>query len=167
MTEIVKTGDSVLREHAEKIPESEMCSDKIQTLIKNMSEALSKEDDGVALAAPQVGVPLRLFIVSGKILNEMDEEKYDSTEDLVFINPKIVKRSKRKVTLDEGCLSVRGKYGKVERSDKITVQAFDKLGKPFERGGSGLMAQIFQHETDHFDGILFTDKAEETWDVDI
>jgi len=61
--------------------------------------------------------------------------------------------------MDEGCLSVRGKYGKVKRSEKTTMTALDESGKKFRYGGSGLISQIFQHETDHLDGILFTDKA--------
>ena len=167
MTEIVQTGDSVLRKHAEAIPEKEIETPRIQNLIKDMRKTLSKEEDGVALAAPQIGVLLRLFIVSGKILQETEKKGGDSVEDLIFINPKIVKIARKKVILDEGCLSVRGKYGKVKRSAKVTLRALDKNGKVFERGGSGLLAQIFQHETDHLDGILFTDKTTETWDIDL
>lgn len=167
MTEIVQTGDSILRKTADNIPRNKIVSDEIQNLIKDMSKTLSKEEDGVALAAPQVGVPLRLFIVSGKMLQEPEDAKHDFVEDLVFINPKIVKNSREKITIDEGCLSVRGKYGKVKRSAKVTMRALDKKGKVFERGGSGLLAQIFQHETDHLDGILFTDKTTETWDINL
>jgi len=80
---------------------------------------------------------------------------------LVFINPKIFKLSREKDWVPEGCLSVRWLYGKTYRSKKATVEAYDKNGKKFKMGGSGLLAQIFQHETDHLNGILFTDHAKD------
>ena len=80
-------------------------------------------------------------------------------KDLIFINPKITKVSKTKQLLEEGCLSVRYVYGKVSRPEKVTIEAYDEDGKKFSRGFSGLLAQIVQHENDHLNGILFTDKA--------
>ncbi len=80
-------------------------------------------------------------------------------KDLVFINPEIIKLSRKKRWAPEGCLSVRWLYGEVSRSEKATVRGFDEHGKPFMRGASGLLAQIFQHETDHLNGLLFIDKA--------
>ena len=79
--------------------------------------------------------------------------------NMVFINPVITKLSRKKIWTPEGCLSVRWLYGEVARADKATIRAYDEHGKVFTRGGSGLIAQIFQHETDHFDGTLFIDKA--------
>ena len=81
------------------------------------------------------------------------------TEDLVFINPRITRLSQKKVWLEEGCLSVRFQYGKMKRAAKVTVEAEDRNGQKFTWNGSGIMAQVFQHEIDHLDGILFTDKA--------
>jgi peptide deformylase len=78
---------------------------------------------------------------------------------MYFINPVIVKKSRETQVLEEGCLSIRYLYGKVRRSKKITVRAYDENGVLFERGASGLLAQIIQHENDHLDGILFVDKA--------
>ena len=78
---------------------------------------------------------------------------------MVFINPKISKLSREKEWLPEGCLSVRWLYGNTLRSKKATVTAYDENGKKFTRGASGLLAQIFQHETDHLKGVLFIDKA--------
>lgn len=78
---------------------------------------------------------------------------------MVFINPEITKLSRKKIWVPEGCLSVRWLYGETSRADKATIRAYDEHGKLFTRGGSGLMAQIFQHETDHLNGILFIDHA--------
>ncbi|HOY11215.1 MAG TPA: peptide deformylase [Candidatus Paceibacterota bacterium] len=154
---IVQKDDPVLRQKAQEIPLEKIGSPEIKKIIKQMSEALVKEDDGVALAAPQIGKSLRLFIISGKLFQkENDKEK---PADLVFINPKIKKLSQRKQKLEEGCLSVRWLYGLVSRADKATVEAYNETGQKFSRSGSGLMAQIFQHEMDHLDGTLFVDKA--------
>ena len=82
-------------------------------------------------------------------------------KDLVFINPKILKLSKEREWLPEGCLSVRWLYGKTYRSKKVILTAYDEKGKKLKRGASGLLAQIFQHETDHLNGILFVDHAKD------
>jgi peptide deformylase len=85
----------------------------------------------------------------------------------VFINPQITKFSKEKKWMEgEGCLSVRWVYGKVERATKVTLRAYDEYGNVFERGASGLLAHIFQHEVDHLDGILFIDKAKDLEEAD-
>ena len=142
-----------------------------------MSMALKSQNDGVAIAAPQIGYSLSIFVVSGKIFHK-DFIKGGETptpegvgvpiksvgkkiKDLVFINPKISKLSHEKDWLPEGCLSVRWLYGKTFRSKKVTITAYDENGKKFARGASGLLAQIFQHETDHLNGILFIDHAKE------
>ena len=83
------------------------------------------------------------------------------SKDLIFINPKITKLSQKKGWVPEGCLSVRWLYGKTLRSQKASIEAYDEHGKKFIRGASGLLAQIFQHETDHLDGILFIDHAKD------
>jgi len=183
-SEIVQKEDKILRKIAKEVPISDIESRKIQTIIRRMQKALDKEDDGVAIAAPQIGENLRIFVVSKKIFEIMDEEKnkkkksFDSAhdkskrenleefaeekpeyKDMVFINPEILKTSKEKVPMEEGCLSVRWLYGKVKRSQKTLVRAYDEKGKLFTMGGVGLLSQAFQHETDHLDGILFIDKA--------
>lgn len=122
-----------------------------------MSEALARESDGAALAAPQIGESLRIFIISGKLFQTQGETTPPA--DLVFINPKITKQSQKKQKIEEGCLSVRWLYGPVSRAEKATIEAYDETGKKFTRSGSGLMAQIFQHEIDHLDGVLFIDKT--------
>lgn len=179
MKKIVQQKEKVLREISKDIPVSEIKTKRIQNIIKEMSLALLGQDDGVALAAPQIGYSLRIFVVSGKIFsesfisgreerisgrrkkNDPKKEQQNSTKDLVFINPKILKLSKEKEWLPEGCLSVRWLYGNTLRSKKATISAYDENGEKIERGASGLLAQIFQHETDHLNGILFTDHAKD------
>ena len=135
-----------------------------------MSSALKSQSDGVAIAAPQIGYKLSVFVVSGKIFHKdfvRGEKEFEKTpnkeipKDLIFINPKISKLSQEKEWLMEGCLSVRWLYGKTYRSKKAMIIAYDENGKRFQRGASGLLAQIFQHETDHLKGVLFTDHAKE------
>jgi peptide deformylase len=84
---------------------------------------------------------------------------------LVYINPKIIKRSKDKKNMEEGCLSCRWWYGKAKRSTRVTVEAYDKNGKQFTIEGRGLVAQIFQHEIDHLDGVLFVDHAKDLKEI--
>lgn len=159
MVHIVQHGDPVLRELAQTVPVKDIKSEKIQKILQDMKEALASQKDGVAIAAPQIGIPLRIFVVSGTILKNVNKEKYPDGQDMVFINPDILKLSKKKVELEEGCLSVRWLYGKIKRSTQATIKAYNERGEKIERGASGLLAQIFQHETDHLNGVLFIDKA--------
>lgn len=170
-TDIVQRGDEVLRETARTILIEEIKTPKIQRIIADMKNSLGGQEDGVAIAAPQIGISLRIFVVSKKveILTKGDEklakEELNSFKDTVYINPEIKKLSKTKSRMDEGCLSVRYLYGKVERSEKATVTAYDENGKKFTKGASGLLAQIYQHEIDHLNGILFIDKADDIVEV--
>ncbi|MEK7572666.1 MAG: peptide deformylase [Patescibacteria group bacterium] len=169
MKKILQKDEKVLRQVVKDVNLTKIKSPKIQKILKEMLVALRSQSDGVAIAAPQIGYLLSIFIVSGKIfhkdfLKEGDLSKIpnkDIPSDLVFINPKISKLSKEKEWLMEGCLSVRWLYGKTLRSKKTTISAYDKNGKKFTRGASGLLAQIFQHETDHLKGILFIDHAKD------
>ncbi|MCR4284263.1 MAG: peptide deformylase [Parcubacteria group bacterium] len=172
MRDVVQKENKVLREKARELKPEEIKSDKIKKLLKRMSETLIDYDEGVALAAPQVAESLRIFIVSGRFFNlDMklkDEEEADQpkTKDIVFINPKITKMSKRQSIIPEGCLSVESVQGEIKRSDKVTVEALDENGKKFTRGASGLLAQIIQHEVDHLNGILFIDSAKNLKKID-
>lgn len=156
MSKIVQKDDPVLHQKAKEVPENLFGTDKLKKILSEMSQALKKEEDGVALAAPQIAVPYRIFIISKNVLPENGTSK---KEDLIFINPKITNLSKKMSYADEGCLSVRWLFGQVKRADKATVEAYDFEGKKFSRSGAGLIAQIFQHEIDHLDGVLFTEKA--------
>lgn len=151
---IVQEEEKVLHEVAKAVLLSEIKKPKIKKIIEGMILALDGQKDGVGLAAPQIGIPLRIFIVSGNILS--------SGKPLICINPEIKKRSKETKWLQEGCLSVRWTYGEVKRHARVTLEAYDENGEKFMRGASGLLAHIFQHEVDHLDGILFIDKAKNT-----
>ena len=159
----------VLRAVAKALTAEEIGSAQTLAVIARMKKALHAEEDGVAIAAPQIGESLRLFVVSGRALALARRAKKSDTpeklDDLVFINPEIVKTSQKKKRLEEGCLSLRYLYGKVLRYEKVTIQALDEKGLKAVYGASGLLAHIFQHEIDHLNGILFTDKAEDIQDV--
>jgi peptide deformylase len=128
--------------------------DTLRNVVARMFE-LMYESKGIGLAANQVGLPLRLFVVnvSG------DPEKKD--EEVVFINPVIRNRSGNAVG-EEGCLSLPGLYADVARPETITVEAFDLDGQPFRIKTDDLPARVIQHETDHLDGVLFIDRIDET-----
>lgn len=163
-----KNGNPILREFAEPVPLEEIKSEKIKKIIECMKNSLAREEEGVAIAAPQIGVLLRIFVVSKKVFQLLDSSKIGKGElaDLVFINPEIVKLSKVKEVMEEGCLSVKDYYGKIKRATKATVKAYDEKGNAFERGGGRLLAQIFQHEIDHLNGILFTDTAKDVQKIE-
>ncbi len=170
----------VLRQAAQPVPLPEIKSPHIRDLIARMKALLAKEEYGVALAAPQVGESLRLFIVSGAALargsrNAPDEspegqetaskkKKTPPLPDQVYINPELLKLSRGRTEKHEGCLSIRGKWGIVPRAEKATVRAYDENGVQFTRGASGFLAHIFQHEMDHLEGVLYTDKATSLYD---
>ncbi len=173
-TILPEVENPILRDIAADIPLADIKGKAIQSLIKDMKALLAKEEHGVALAAPQVGESIRLFIVSGKALarggrNAPDEpehhdDKAPALPDQVYINPELIKISRAKKEKHEGCLSIRGKWGIVPRAEKATVRAYDEKGVRFTRGASGFLAHIFQHEMDHLKGVLYTDKSVELYD---
>jgi peptide deformylase len=163
-TTILQRDAAVLRKIAKEVASKDIGSEKLKDVIRRMKQAVRAEDDGVAIAAPQIGESLRIFIVAGRALAIMDKKKDPEAseldyEDLIFINPEMTKLSKKKRKMEEGCLSVRWLYGKVERSERASIKALDENGRKIERGATGLLAQIFQHEMDHLNGVLFIDKA--------
>lgn len=153
----------VLREIADPI-DFDKDIKKLPKMLSDMREAMFSQDDGVALAAPQIGLSKRIFVVNPMVYRE--ETKYKGPKELTFINPIITKSSKDKKLMEEGCLSVRPLYGKVRRSSRVTIQAYDADGVKFEISATGLLAQVFQHETDHLDGVLFIDKAKELYEIE-
>lgn len=160
MAKLVPEHHEALHQIAEEVPLDEIGSAKIKKVLKDMRAALfsyqSEGFTGVAIAAPQIGVPLRIFLVED---TEPDRDGSRVLPTLVAINPVITKLSKKKRVMSEGCLSVRDRYGTVERAERATIRAYDENGNLYERGGGGLLAQIFQHECDHLDGTLFVDRA--------
>lgn len=175
-TILPENKNPALRRIAQELPIGEIRNKKTQNLIKEMKALLAKEKYGVALAAPQVGETLRLFIVSGRALargkrsspdepgSETEKTELPPAPDQVYINPKLLKMSRGKRPKHEGCLSIRGKWGIVHRAEKATVRAYDENGVQFTRGASGFLAHIFQHELDHLEGVLYADKATELYD---
>jgi peptide deformylase len=161
MLPILQEGEPVLREKAQVVPPSFFGTPELTKMLADMAATLDAEKDGVALAAPQVGIPYRIFIVRYDRMQDGREEP-QAPEVGVFINPRFLKTSRKKEEMQEGCLSVRGIYGTTVRHAQATVEALDEKGVPFSRGGGGILAQAFQHETDHLDGMLFIDHALET-----
>jgi len=155
---IVQAGAPVLRLKAKPVPKKDFGSPKLKALIKKMHDALAPEENGVAIAAPQVGESLRIFLVAGKVFKDEDSDA-PTPADKAYINPQILRRSRRKKEMSEGCLSVRGVYGTVMRHEKATLRAQDESGKVLTVNASGLLAHIFQHEADHLEGVLFVDKV--------
>ena len=169
MREIVQDGAEVLREVAKPVPEKLFGTAELALLIKDMEEALDAYPEGVALAAPQVGVSYRLFIVRkdrtlpppATGMREGAPLPPPPTPEVeVYVNPEVMKTSRRRATADEGCLSVHGVYGTTKRHERVSVRARRADGTHFTRGGGGLLAQIFEHEIDHLNGVLFIDHAE-------
>ncbi|MCH3907817.1 MAG: peptide deformylase [Sphaerochaeta sp.] len=149
MLDIITLGDEVLKEKCTPV---ETFDNALRMLVDAMFETLV-EADGVGLAAPQVGVLKRLFVIEIR-----DEVKQ------VFINPQIIQTSVETCVMEEGCLSIPGIWHDITRPEKITVQAQDVDGKPFTVTAGGLYARAIQHEYDHLNGVLFIDhldKAEE------
>lgn len=163
--EIVQKESPILRDIAQTVKVGEILSPHIQGIIESMKNAMDSQKDGIAIAAPQIGESLRIFVISGSLLKQADKTYKGNAKYLVYINPEITKSSKEKKEMEEGCLSVRWLYGKVKRSVRVTIKGYDENGKKIERGASGLLAQIFQHEVDHLNGTLFTDKAKEVWEM--
>ncbi len=132
---------------------------ELQTLVDNMFDTM-RAAPGVGLAAPQIGESLRLVVVE----YTEDEDENAKPKKYVLVNPEIVKRSEETVTDIEGCLSLPGLAGWVERHEAVTVKAKNRFGKPLKIEAEGWLARIFQHEIDHLDGVLYIDRAEEVFE---
>lgn len=173
MNDIVQDGAPVLRDIAKPLPEELFGSGKLTRIISDMEKALDAEIEGVALAGPQMDIPYRMFIVrkdrtlpAAQVPEGTPIPPPPPAEVDVYINPEIVKTSRKRAKVDEGCLSVRGVYGTTKRHERVTIRARREDGTLFERGGGGIMAQIFEHEIDHLNGILFIDHAEHLIHID-
>ncbi|MCL5266380.1 MAG: peptide deformylase [Chloroflexi bacterium] len=147
---IVRADNPVLREKAKKVTRVDQ---SINKLIDDMIETMHAAN-GVGLAAPQVGVSLRLIVVQEFMENEVGE--LEPGQIIVLLNPEIVKTSGEYET-DEGCLSLPGYVGTIKRAEKVTVKGLNRQGKEVRIKAEGLLAEAFQHEVDHVNGILFFD----------
>ena len=148
-----KKDEKILRSEASNFDFDKRSKKEIKELIADMKKIM-KEHDGIGLAANQVGLLERVFIAKGK----------DSRGKMKFyavFNPEIIGNSEE-INIDiEGCLSIPGVRGKVERFNEVVISAQDENGKKIKIGASGLLARVFQHEIDHLNGVLFIDKAVE------
>lgn len=159
--EIVQDGNPVLRAKTKEVSKDEFGSKGLHTILTDMEVALDGEPDGVALAAPQIGIDKRIFIVRyDRLLPPPPDGSEPRKKSVgVFINPQILRIARKRSSVDEGCLSVRGVYGTTLRHERATIEAYDENGVRFKRGGGGVLAQAFQHEIDHLNRILFIDHA--------
>lgn len=166
---IVPQENEALHKKARLVKSEEIGGAYLSKLIADMKTILSSERLGVAIAAPQVGEDVALFVVSGKVFDaregkERDDETPPENPDQVFINPGIIKYSKKKQDMHEGCLTLPGLWGMVPRAERVRMRYIDENGEEKERGASGLLGHVFQHEVDHLDGILYTEKAHDMYE---
>jgi peptide deformylase len=157
--EIVTLPEPVLRRKARKVTQFD---DELQVLIDDMIETM-RAAPGVGLAAPQVDVPYRVIVV--EFGDDEDEEA--PLKLYSVINPEIKRFSTESVIGTEGCLSIPGIAGEVERSEVVTVKGLNRKGQPLTIKARGWLARIFQHEIDHLDGVLFIDRADHIWQIDM
>lgn len=153
LREVVTIPDEVLRRKAHKVTNFDK---DLYTLIDDMFETM-RQAPGVGLAAPQIDISQRVIVV------EYAEEEDEKTKSFAVINPEIIKTSTETEMGIEGCLSIPNLVGEVERFSAVVVKGFNKQGKPVKIKSSGWLARIFQHEIDHLEGILFTDRATRIW----
>ena len=134
--------DSVLKQKAKRVRNIDR---SIKKLIRDMIDTLHADPGRVGLAAPQIGVPLRVIVIS-----------LPEAEDITIINPEIVRRKGERV-INEGCLSVPGYFGQIKRAESVTVKGRDQNGKEIRIKADELLAQALEHEIDHLNGVLYFD----------
>ncbi len=152
-------GNPILRSKAKKVPLKFLKSAKGKKLIKNMLYTM-RRDNGVGLAAPQIGQPLSLAVM--EMRPSVNRPKLKRKGPIVVVNPKILKYSKNKINGWEGCLSLRGIRAMVPRAKDITVEYYNENGKKVVEKASGFWAIIFQHEIDHLNGLGYMDRIKDT-----
>ena len=156
---IVQIGNPALRQIAKAVNESEITSDEIQNLIDDLIETM-RNANGAGLAATQIAVPLRICVIE---VNKNPRYPYKPDIPLtVLINPKIAFLTDERISVYEGCLSVPNLRGQVDRCPEIIIEGFDREGKSVNFVSKGISAGTFQHELDHLDGLVFTDRMRDT-----
>ena len=156
--EMMHFPEEVLRKKAESV---ESFDEELRNLIDDMVETM-RDAPGVGLAAPQIGVSKRVIVVE---FGSEDDENLPK-QLYVMVNPEIENCSEETLGGIEGCLSVPGVVGEVDRSEVVTVRGQDASGKKIRIRAQGWLARIFQHEIDHINGILYTDRADNLWQPD-
>jgi peptide deformylase len=162
---IIQPDNPILRRKANKI--ANFKDKKLQTLIDDMLKTM-RAANGVGLAAPQVAESIRLIVIRLPDADEEDRAEYGEHAGKTYIvaNPKIIKASPQMVTDVEGCLSLPGWLGEVERHQSVVVTGQDRHGKDFRMKAHDWLARVFQHEIDHLDGRLFIDITTKIWRAD-
>jgi peptide deformylase len=156
--EITTLPQTVLRQKARKIVDF---GPDLQRLVDDMIDTM-RQAPGVGLAAPQVAESFRLIVVE----YGDDEDEEIPPKLYIMVNPEITRASNDTVLGTEGCLSIPGIQGEVERNEAVTVKGLNRYGSPMTVKAKGWLARIFQHEIDHLDGILFVDRAEKLWQAE-
>ncbi len=161
LREIVYIGDPVLRKKAMRVRDFD---DDLRTMLDDMAETMIAAP-GVGLAAPQIGVSQRVIVVRLPDDPESQEE-YGDLAGVLFevINPEIIKHARTTIDGIEGCLSIPGYLGEVDRFTAVTVRGQDRHGKEIRIKAHDWLARVFQHEIDHLEGVLFIDIANEVWE---
>jgi peptide deformylase len=153
--EILIYGNSVLRKRADAIT---TIDDKILALVKDLIETVELNENRIGLAATQIGVLKRVFVIRPVVKTEKEEYGLGETE--VYINPVLTDPSNETTTMEEGCLSFPGISAQVERPNEIDVTALDANGNTFTKRIKGFKARQIMHENDHLNGVLFPDRAD-------
>ncbi|MBN1452233.1 MAG: peptide deformylase [Anaerolineales bacterium] len=159
---IVTLPEPVLRRKARPVTKFD---ETLQTLIDDMIDTM-RDAPGVGLAAPQVGVSERVIVVEyaePEEVEEGEEPKEVEPKLYVMVNPEIVKVSPETEVGVEGCLSIPMLVGEVERAQEIRIKGLNRRGQPMKLKVDGWLARIFQHEIDHINGVVFTDRATQVW----
>jgi peptide deformylase len=155
--QIITLPNNILRAKAQKVKKID---EEILKIAKDLADTvkLATDPEGAGLAAPQIGASKRICVVRNFFVDPQDPEKVLS-EDVLLINPRIISTSKETGVDWEGCLSVPNKYGKVERFNRIKVTALGLDGTDIKFKAADFLARTIQHEIDHLDGIIFTDRV--------
>jgi len=148
VTIAIKKNEKFLRTPTVHFDFSKYSKKEVRELVKTMRQAM-QEAEGIGLSANQIGMNIKVFVA--KVENKF----------YAVFNPELTQLSKEKISLDEGCLSIPGLYGAVERPERVVLKGLDQNGKSLKIKAWGLLARVFQHEVDHLSGKLFIDKAKQ------
>ncbi|MFH1347001.1 MAG: peptide deformylase [Spirochaetota bacterium] len=166
-----KKDEKFLRKKTAEVNFGSIDKKELAELIKNMRKMMY-EVNGIGLSANQIGLNMHLFVaqifdkpIKRDANNKIIMPPQSEMKFYAVFNPEIIKFSDKKVSIEEGCLSVPGIYGVVERPEKITLAGQDKNGRKIKIKATGMLARVFQHETDHLNGILFIDKCDKLYKV--
>jgi peptide deformylase len=159
---IVTPPEPILRQKADKV---RALNSELRQLVEDMIETM-RSAQGVGLAAPQVAVGQRIIVVEFAEPPSDPEAEPNEPDLYALINPEIIQASQETVLGNEGCLSLPGYFGEVERSQSVTLRGLTPAGDPARIQAEGWLARIFQHEVDHLNGVLFIDRATRVWEMD-